>query len=329
MRASRLLSALMLLQARREMSARELADELGVSIRTVYRDMSSLQTAGIPIYADTGRAGGYRLLDGYRTRLTGLTTEEAQALFLTGVPKATDDLGLGAVVAGAERKLEAALPPELRERAESVRARFHLDAPGWYDDGEATPHLSAVASAVWQQRRVAVLYSRWKEPTVVRRVLEPLGIVLKAGRWYLVARTDADTPPRTYRVGQILEAEVTADSFERPVTFDLAAHWQASLVGFRERLQQGEAVIRLSPRARDRAADAYPANVMKAITRTASPPDEHGWVTATVPIESLTHAASEFLKLGHDVEVLAPTELRERLAATSRRLAEMYARESA
>ena len=319
----------MLLQARREMSARELADELGVSIRTVYRDMSSLQTAGIPIYADAGRAGGYRLLDGYRTRLTGLTTEEAQALFLTGVPKAADDLGLGAVVAGAERKLEAALPPELRQRAETVRARFHLDAPGWYDDGEATPHLSTIAGAVWQQRRVAVLYRRWKEPSIVRRVLDPLGIVLKAGRWYLVARIDGDAAPRTYRVGQILEAEVTGDLFERPADFDLAVHWQSSLAGFRERLQQGEAVIRLSPRGRDRAADAYPANVMAAIRRTESPPDEVGWVTATVPIESLTHAESEFLKLGPDVEVVAPNALRDRIAATSRNLAALYAGESA
>ena len=318
----------MLLQARREMSARELADELGVSIRTVYRDMSSLQTAGIPIYADAGRAGGYRLLDGFRTRLTGLTTEEAQALFLTGVPKAADDLGLGAVVAGAERKLEAALPPELRERAETVRARFHLDAPGWYDDGEATPHLSVVAGAVWQQRRIAVLYRRWKEPSVVRRVLDPLGIVLKAGRWYLVARIDGDAAPRTYRVGQILEAEVTGDSFERPADFDLAAHWQASLVEFRERLQQGQAVIRLSPQGRDRAADAYPANVMEALRRTESAPDGDGWVTATVPIESLTHAESEFLKLGRDVVVVAPEELRDRVAVTARALAAMYSDES-
>ena len=329
MRASRLLSALMLLQARREMSARELADELGVSIRTVYRDMSSLQTAGIPIYADPGRAGGYRLLDGYRTRLTGLTTEEAQALFLTGVPKAADDLGLGAVVAGAERKLEAALPPELRERADTVRARFHLDAPGWYDDGEATPHLSTIAGAVWQQRRVAVLYRRWKEPSIVRRVLDPLGIVLKAGRWYLVARIDGDAAPRTYRVGQVLEAEVTGESFERPAGFDLALHWQASLAGFRERLQQGVAVIRLSPRGRERAADAYPANVLAAIRRTESRPDPAGWVTATVPIESLTHAESEFLKLGPDVEVVAPGELRERIAKMSRDLAAMYGGESA
>jgi predicted DNA-binding transcriptional regulator YafY len=329
MRASRLLSALMLLQARREMSARELADELGVSIRTVYRDMSSLQTAGIPIYADPGRAGGYRLLDGYRTRLTGLTTEEAQALFLTGVPKAADDLGLGAVVAGAERKLEAALPPELRQRAETVRARFHLDAPGWYDDGEATPHLGAIAGAVWEQRRVAVLYRRWKEPTIVRRVLDPLGVVLKAGRWYLVARSDGDAAPRTYRVGQILEAEVTAQSFDRPADFDLGEHWHAGLAGFRERLQQGEAVIRLSPRGRDRAADAYPASVMEAMRRTETPPDSDGWVTATVPIESLTHAESEFLKLGRDVEVVSPVELRDRIAATSRDLAAMYSVESA
>jgi predicted DNA-binding transcriptional regulator YafY len=328
MRASRLLSALMLLQARREMSARELADELGVSMRTVYRDMSSLQAAGIPIYADSGRAGGYRLLDGYRTRLTGLTTEEAQALFLTGVPQAADDLGLGAVVAGAERKLEAALPPELRQRAEAVRARFHLDAPGWYDDGEATPHLGAIARAVWEQRRVAVLYRRWKEPTIVRRILEPLGIVLKAGRWYLVARTIDRESPRTYRVGQILEAVVTDEPFDRPDGFDLAGHWRASLVGFRERLQQGEAVVRLSPRGRERAADAYPANVIEALRRTETPPDGAGWITAKLPIESLTHAESELLKLGRDVEVVAPIELRDRIAATSRDLAAMYAGES-
>jgi predicted DNA-binding transcriptional regulator YafY len=176
---------------------------------------------------------------------------------------------------------------------------------------------------------VAVLYRRWKEPSIVRRVLDPLGIVLKAGRWYLVALIDGDGAPRTYRVGQVLEAEVTGESFERPAGFDLALHWQASLAGFRERLQQGEAVIRLSPRGRDRAADAYPANVMAAIRRTESRPDPAGWVTATVPIESLTHAESEFLKLGPDVEVVAPLELRNRIAATSRNLAAMYAGESA
>lgn len=329
MRASRLVSALMLLQSRREMSARELADELDVSVRTVYRDMSSLQTAGIPIYADPGRNGGYRLLDGYRTKLTGLTTDEAQALFLTAVPKAADDLGLGAVVAGAERKLEAALPAELRARAEIVRDRFHLDAPGWYDAGEPTPHLATVAAAVWEQRRLVVLYRRWKEPDMVRRTLEPLGVVLKAGRWYLVARTDEHAQIRTYRVGQILEAETLDDRFERPSDFDLVGYWGESVVGFRERLQQGEAVIRLTRRGRTRVADAYPATVTEAIAATESAPDDHGWVTATVPIESLGHAESEFLKLGPDIEVLAPAALRERLVASARALTAMYADGSA
>ena len=324
MRASRLVSALMLLQSRREMSARELADELDVSIRTVYRDMSSLQTAGVPIYADLGRNGGYRLVDGYRTRLTGLTIDEARALFLTGVPKAANDLGLGAVVAGAERKLEAALPAELRERAEIVRDRFHLDAPGWYDAGEATPHLATVAAAVWEQRRLTVLYRRWKEPDIVRRTLEPLGVVLKAGRWYLVAREDATTQPRTYRVGQVLEVETLDGRFDRPIGFDLAAYWSASVDGFRSQLVQGEAVIRLTSRGRDRVADAYPATITDAIVATESTPDDHGWVTATVPIESLDHAESEFLKLGRDVEVLEPAGLRERLVAAAEALTAIY-----
>ncbi len=145
MRASRLVSILMLLQSKGRMTARALADELEVSVRTVYRDIESLAAAGVPLYGEAGHEGGYRLVDGYRTRLTGLTAGEAESLFLTGLPSAAADLGLGASVTAAQLKLMAALPAELRDRAGRVAERFHLDAPSWYRDADSSPHLSGVA----------------------------------------------------------------------------------------------------------------------------------------------------------------------------------------
>lgn len=323
MRASRLLSALLLLQSRGRMTARQLAAELEVSVRTVYRDMNSLHAAGVPLYGDAGPAGGYQLLDGYRTRLTGLTTGEAEALFLAALPGPAAELGLGAVVAAAQLKLQAALPPGLRERANRIRDRFHLDAPGWYHDGDRSPHLSAVADAVWDQRRVRMLYRRWKEPNDVTRVVDPYGVVLKAGKWYLVGGVEG-SPPRTFRINQIIELTLLDEPFDRPADFDLAGFWSRHLVDFRAGLQRGEAVVRLSPRGRERLAHLVSADVRLAVDRTAAPDGPDGWITATVPIESPDHAETEFLKLGADVEVLEPAELRDRLAATVRALADLY-----
>ncbi|HEY3502428.1 MAG TPA: YafY family protein [Actinocatenispora sp.] len=324
MRASRLLSLLLLLQTRGRMTARDLADELEVSVRTIYRDAESLSAAGIPLYADAGPGGGYQLLDGYRTRLTGLTGDEAEALFLAGLPGPAAELGLGTVVTAAALKLRAALPPELRDRADLIRQRFHLDAPGWYRDADSVPYLAAVASAVWEQRQVRITYRRWREPTDVSRVLCPYGVVLKAGTWYLVAGS-ADRPDaRTYRVNQILDLATLDDGFARPDGFDLAEYWREHITDFRTRLYTGEAVIRLSPAGRRRLTELMAGPVVAAAERTAGPPDDEGWVTATVPIESLQHAESDMLRLGPQVEVCSPAELRDRLVAAARGLAARY-----
>jgi predicted DNA-binding transcriptional regulator YafY len=324
MRASRLLNALLLLQTHGRLSARTLAESLAVSVRTVYRDMTALHAAGIPVYAEGGPDGGYRLVDGFRTRLTGLTEDEARVLFLTGLPGPAAELGLGALVSAAELKLAAALPPPLLHSANLVRDRFHLDAPGWYAQGDASPHLGQVADALWRQRRIRVSYRRWKAPTDVRRILDPLGLVLKAGVWYLVAAADDGRPPRTYRVNQILDLEVTGERFERPSTFDLRGYWEEYLAQYRDRLNQGEAVVRFSPRAMRRLRDLVGAEVRTAVTRTGTK-DATGWVTATVPIESLIHAEGQFLRFGAEVEVLRPARLRSRLAAVARGLADVYA----
>jgi len=326
MRASRLVSILLLLQSRGKLTAQQLADTLEVSVRTVYRDIESLSEAGVPVYGDAGPDGGYQLLGGYRTRLNGLTAAEAQALSLAGMPRAAAELGLGTVLATAQLKLQAALPAELRDRTDAISERFLLDAPGWYHDGDSSPYLSAVADAVWHQRRIEIRYRRWTAPTDVTRTLDPHGIVLKAGKWYLVARDAADTAAmRTYRVNHILALTDTGEQFGRAGGFDLAVFWASSVAGFRAGLWQGEARIRLSQAGRDRMSEIMSPAVISAAEATASAADEHGWVTAVVPIESLIHAHQDFLRLGADVEVLEPDELRLRLAQTARSLAAIYA----
>ncbi|MFF7881338.1 helix-turn-helix transcriptional regulator [Streptomyces sp. NPDC020794] len=313
MKSSRLVSILLLLQTRGRMTAADLAEELDVSVRTVYRDVEALSAAGVPLYGDAGHAGGYRLLDGYRTRLTGLTEGEAEALFLAGVPGPAAELGLGPVLAAAQLKVRAALPRELRKHADRISGRFHLDAPGWYADADDTPYLPVVADAVWNARVLNVLYRRWREPTDVRRRLEPYGLVLKAGRWYVVAGPG----PRTFRVDQILELTSTDDEFSRPETFDLAAYWTAYQREFHDRLHRAEAVIRVAPGTRLTG----PVRAAEVNGHT----DQDGWTIATVPIESIDQAHDEFLRLGAAIEVLEPAGLRDRIAHTVAALARLYA----
>jgi predicted DNA-binding transcriptional regulator YafY len=320
-RASRLVSLLLLLQTRGRMTARQLADELEVSVRTIYRDVESLHEAGIPLYGDAGPEGGYRLLAGYRTRLTGMTADEAEAMFLAALPGPAAELGLGSVMAAAQLKLRAAMPAELADRTGRVQQRFHLDAPGWYDDGDSSPFLPAVADAVWNQRRLQVLYRRWTTPTDVVRTIAPYGIVLKSGRWYAVAECAGRV--NTYRVNQILELEALDEFFERPEDFDLPGFWRRQVAEFRTRLVQGQALIRLSPAGRRRLEETMTSDVVNAVEATAEDAGA-GWISATVPIESMTHAHGEFLQLGADVEVLEPAELRKRIEQTAADLAALY-----
>ncbi len=323
MRASRLLSLLLLLQSRGRMTAQELSEELEVSIRTVYRDVEALGAAGVPVYADRGPAGGYRLVDGYRTRLTGLTTEEAESLFLAGLPGPAAELGLGTVVAAAQLKLQAALPPELRSRAGRVRERFHLDTPGWFRHADETPNLTTIADAVWHQRRLDIRYRRWGGQAIeVRRTVDPLGLVLKAGVWYLVARSDGDL--RTYRVARVLELATTEDHFDRPEDFDLTAFWEAWSERFEQRMYGMRVTVRLSPRGVERARFLLGLVASRALRDSDARPDPDGWTTVELPTESLDHAEPDLLRLGPDVEVVEPPELRERVAAAAAAMAAVY-----
>ncbi|WP_026410971.1 helix-turn-helix transcriptional regulator [Actinomadura oligospora] len=320
MRAGRLLSLLLLLQNRGRMTADELAAELEVSVRTVYRDVQALVAAGVPVYGEPGHEGGYALLDGYRTRLTGLTEAEARTLFLAGLPGPAAELGMGPVLAAAELKLEAALPVALQDHARRIRECFHLDAPAWYRQADEVPHLQAVAAAVWERRAVRVRYRRWHAPQEVERRLEPYGIVLKGGRWYIVARSGDDL--RTYRIGQILDLEPLDETFDPPADFDLARHWQAHTAQLQDRLWQGEAEIRISPAGITRLQDVAAQAVLDGVNQ--GEPEPGGWRRAVIPIETFDHAEAELLRLGPEVEVLTPPELRERIATSARTMATLY-----
>ncbi|MGP3988621.1 helix-turn-helix transcriptional regulator [Streptomyces sp. 3N207] len=331
MRAARLIKMVLLLQARREMTAAELAQELEVSERTVSRDVLALSEAGVPVYADRGRAGGYRLVGGYRTRLTGMGRSEAEALFLSGVPSALRDLGLDDAASAAKLKVSAALDPTLRNVHDSAAQRFHLDAPGWWQAPETPPLLPALADAVWSDRQVAVRYRRRDERDggEVERELEPYGLVLKAGQWYLAARVPADaghphrSPWRVYRVGRFTEVSVHDEHFDRDTGFDLAAFWTEQAAAFARSLQRWEVALRLTgPGARRLRYVIDRAAADEALADGTV--DDQGRTTVTLRVENEEVGYSQLLALGPECEVLGPPSLRERFADAARRTAALY-----
>lgn len=318
MRASRLLSILMLLQTRGRMSAARLAAEVEVDLRTIYRDIDDLSSAGVPVYAERGRSGGFQLLEGYRTKLTGLTRAEAEALFLVGLPEAAAELGLREPSAAARLKMLAALPAETRAAADRVASRFHFDPTPWYRDPEAGPLLRIVAEAVWAGRKLRVRYESWDK--IVERDLDPLGLVLKAGVWYLVAR--ADRSIRTYRVSKILEAAAREESFAYPAGFDLAAQWRRSAKEFEASLYRDKAILIVSERGRRRFA-SFSAAVEKAAKETAREVAPGRW-RVTIPIETIAQAVRDVLSFGAEAEVVGPDALRSAVREQAAQLAAIY-----
>jgi len=324
MRASRLLSILTTLQARGHVTATALAEDCEVSVRTIYRDIDALSAAGVPVYSERGSEGGYRLLDGYRTRLNGLSAKEAEALFMIGLSGPAADLGLGPAMMAAQNKLLSAMPAQFRTGAEQMRARFHLDAPAWFAQAEQPAHLSLVAGAVWEQHPIRIRYRSWKAEK--NRTVEPLGLVLKGGAWYLVGQVDGDA--RTYRIARILDLEVLEQRFERPAPFDLEAYWRAATLRLEADLHRNPATIRLSPWGM-KMFEMFTSPFVRAAARIESEADAEGWRMATMPIGSIRQACIDLLRFGPDAEALEPPELRAAMAQIAAGLSTLYERPSA
>lgn len=303
MRASRLLAILILLQLRTRLTAETLAEEFEVSVRTIYRDIDELSAAGVPVYGDRGPGGGFQLLDGYRTHLTGLDSSETEAMGLIGLAEPAAALGLGEASARARGKLLAALPVSSLDVAGRIGARFHLDTVDWYRTAESTPHLPALARAALDQRSIAMKYESW---TATRDwEIDPLGVVLKAGVWYVIGMAKAKL--RTFRVSKIQTLSISDASFAYPSDFNLAQHWRTELDRFESGLRPLKASLSVSPLGLKRITEkgAYAA---RAVTQAAAA-GKDGWAQIELPIETIEQAALLLLSIGPEFDVLAPAEL--------------------
>jgi len=335
MRADRLLSILMFLQARGRMTATELAEELEVSERTIYRDLEALHAAGVPVLAERGPGGGCELPDNYRTNLTGLSEVEVRGLFLSAVPGPLADLGLGKSIEAAVRKLTASLPASHRQGLQQLRERIHVDTSEWFRAEEPVPYLDTIEQAVWQSRQVDITYMTGSG-TKIKRCLEPYGLVAKGIVWYVVGGISEGTrvfnvahvkPARrviqVYRVSRIQSARLLEEQFERPERFVLRSYWEECCLEFENNLPKYSAAVRVAPLLVPVLPRIYGEGIHALIDR-AGPPDEEGWISITLTFDSFEAARSSVLGLGTAAEVVSPPELREAVLATAIEVVDFY-----
>ena len=318
MRADRLLSILLILQAHGRMTARELAQRLEVLERTIHRDMEALSTAGIPVTAERGTGGGWNLLEDYRTNLTGLTEAEIQALFLTGPAHVLADLGLHQASEAALIKLFAALPAINRRNAEYIRQRIHVDVAGWHSSEEAVPYLPTLQEALWQERKLHFAYQR--SDATVERLVDPLGLVAKGSIWYLVAAVEGEV--RSYRVSRMREARVSDQPCMRPRDFDLATYWTQSSADFKESLPRYPVTVRIAQSALPRLHAAGRFIQVEQV----DPPEADGWSNLHLLFGIKEEACGYILSFGSQMEVLEPLELREKVIELAESVVAFYAR---
>jgi predicted DNA-binding transcriptional regulator YafY len=322
MRADRLLSILLLLQARGRMTAQELAGEVEVSQRTIYRDVDALSAAGIPVYADRGPGGGFALLDRYRTSLTGLSQDEVRALFMLSIPKPLAQLGVDGELRAALLKLSAALPEARRPEETMVRQRFHLDSIWWFQGEEPVPHLPTLQQAVWQDRRLH-LTVRLQLETLAEWLVDAYGLVAKAGVWYLVCARDRHM--RVVRVSDLLAAHLSDEQFDRPADFDLATFWKGWCADYEGSRPSYPVLARVSPGLAPYLPLVFGDPIREA-TAQAGLPDAEGWLTLTLPFETFEAARMRILGLGRAVEVLEPLALRKSVVDFAAQIVDFYSR---
>ena len=318
MRADRLLSIVLLLQANHQMTSRALAARLEVSERTIHRDMEALSGVGIPVTAERGAGGGWSLLGDYRTNLTGLNEAEIQSLFLTKPAKLLADLHLDKAADGAHLKLLASLPSTFRQGAERARQRIYVDVSGWSRREEAVPFLPVLQEALWLERRVAIKYERGENAEAVERLISPLGLVAKGSVWYLVGAVGGQV--RTYRVSRIAKAEVLDEAAPIPVEFNLAEYWEQSASTLKSNAPNYLASFWVAPSVLLRLNFAG----RFARVRETDETDARGWKKVFIGFDVDEMACEYAVSFGPQLEVIEPLALREKVIAMTKATLEFY-----
>lgn len=312
MRADRLVAALLLLQARGRVTAAELAEELEVSVKTARRDLEALSAAGLPVYAQPGRGGGWRLLGGGRTDLSGLNAAETRALFLLAGPRTR----LAPEAKSALRKLVRALPEPFREPATAAAEAVVLDPAGWgAASPPAVPHLELLQRAVVERAQVRLRYAR-SSGAVTARTVGPLGVAAKGGAWYLLADTAAGR--RTFRVDRIRAVTPTGRAATRPPGFDLAEAWRETVADVDARRTRARAVVLASQAAAEGLLHQFGGDARVGERRSDGRVDVHLGGAST------SQLAERLAGWGNGVEVVRPLELRRQLAEIGAQLVEAY-----
>jgi predicted DNA-binding transcriptional regulator YafY len=302
------------------MTAQELADELEVSERTIYRDIIALSASGVPVYASRGPGGGVRLIEEYRTTLTGLTPDETRALFMMSIPAPLTQLGIGETFKGALLKLSASLPDTRRLDEALTRQRIHLDSSWWFQSEQHVPCLQIIQQALWQDRRLCIKV-RWDFfNTEFEQDAEPYGLVAKANIWYLVYGRGGT--PKVIRVSQIVAAELLPECFTRPPDFDLEAFWNNWCHDY-ESQPPFSARVRVAPEALPMLAEYVGERARLELGRSHTP-DADGWMTLELPFDSFSGARTRLLGLGRAVEVLEPETLRRSLIDFAEQIVGFY-----
>ncbi len=306
MRADRLLSIVLLLNARGRLTARQLADELNVSERTIYRDVEALSLSGVPICTQTGQEGGLFLDEGYRVTLTGLNGDQVRALFASSGAGPLKDLGLAGAHQDSQLKLLAALPASQRAEAERVRQRVYIDPTPWFQASEGLPFIQEIQHAVWQDRRVRIEYHAVDTDWQMRE-LDAYGLVAKANVWYFIGRKP-NGDWRSYRIGRLRRVEILGETFERDPDFDLVAFWREACAVF-ERESTTRVALCVATLRVHRSADWYFPGFFEGRYERLDDTDRDGWSTLRVTFSSQDEARTRVLGLGTTVEILDPPAL--------------------
>lgn len=317
MRADRLINILILLQSRGKMTAKELAKELEVSVRTILRDMDALTHAGIPVVSERGKNGGWRLFDHYRSRLSGLTIDEIKSLFLAPSSELLNELGLEKGSIDARQKLLAVIPSAFRDEAQTIWECIYIDTAPWRQSKAKIHELQTVQKAIWERRKLRIDYQPIKGEQK-ERVVEPLGLVLKGSKWYLVALRNGQM--RNYRVSCIQHAKVEKETFQRPSYFDLKTYWEQSKEAFVQNLPQYDVEVEIHP------------EIMKRITFTDkfvelikwNKPRGDNWIPATLRFHHEEEAIAFVLGFANKIKVLSPKKLAEKVVQSAQSVIDFY-----